>query len=72
MSVACLKKQKKNVYEIFQNKKADIILLQKAHSTKETVNKCQIEWKAVSIWQSGKIPKSSGIAIHKKTSISQR
>ena len=67
MSVACLKKQKKNLYEIFQNKKADITLLQKAHSTKEIVNKCQIEWKAVSIWQSRKIRKSSGIAIPKKT-----
>ena len=67
MSVACLKKQKKNLYEIFQNKKADITLLQKAHSTKEIVNKCQIEWKAVSIWQSPKVPKSSGIAIPKKT-----
>ena len=67
MSVACLKKQKKNLYEIFQNKKADITLLQKLHSTKEIVNKCQIDWKEVSIWQSGKIPKSSGVAIPKKT-----
>ena len=67
MSVACLKKQKKNLYEIFQNKKADITLLQKVNSTKQIVNKCQIEWKAVSIWQSGKIPKSSGIGIPKKT-----
>ena len=67
MSVACFKKQKKNLDEIFQNKKADIILLQKAHSIKEIVKKCQIEWKVVSIWQSGKIPKSSGIAIPKKT-----
>ena len=67
MSVACLKKQKKNLYEIFQNKKADITLLQKLHSTKEIVNKCQIDWKAVSTWQSGKIPKSSGVAIPKKT-----
>ena len=67
MSVACLKKQKKNLYEIFQNKKADITLLEKLHSTKEIVNKCQIDWKEVSIWQSGKIPKSSGVAIPKKT-----
>ena len=67
MSVACFKKQKKNLYEIFQNKKADIILLQKAHSTNKILNKCQIEWKVVCIWQSGKIPKSSGIAIPKKT-----
>ena len=53
--------------KFFKIKKADIILFQKSHSTKEIVNKCQIEWKAVSIWQSGKIHKSSGTAIPQKT-----
>ena len=67
MSAACLKKQKKNLDEIFQNKKAAIVFFQKSHSTNEILNNCQIEWKAVSIWQSGKIHKSSGIAIPKET-----
>ena len=48
---------------MFNNRKNDIILIQETHSTPESSRKWKNEWTGKSIWNSGPIPKSSGVAI---------
>ena len=55
--------KRQNLFQILENKKADIILLQKTHSTKEVKKKWQKKWKRKSFWHSGNTPKASGVAI---------
>ena len=45
------------------NKKTDITLLQETHSTKKAVEKWEKEWTGKCFSNSGKITKSSGVAI---------
>ena len=59
--------KQKNVFESIENKIAETISLLETHATPELKNKWQKEWKGESFWQSGKIPKSSGVEIlHKQ------
>ena len=55
--------KRQNLFQILENKKADIILLQKTHSTKEVEKKWQKKWKGKSFWHPGNTPKASGVAI---------
>ena len=48
---------------MLNNRKRDITLLQETHSTSESIRKCKNEWTGRSIWHSGPIPKSSGVAL---------
>ena len=48
---------------MLNNRKTDITLLQETHSTPESIRKWKSEWTGRSIWHSGPIPKSSGVAL---------
>ena len=56
-----LKKNKTKLFEILINKNIHIAILQETHSTKKAIN--QKEWPGKSFWNSGKISKSSRVAI---------
>ena len=48
---------------MLNNRKTDITLLQETHSTHESIREWKSEWTGRSIWHSGPIPKSSGVAL---------
>ena len=48
---------------MLNNRKNDITLIQETHSTPESSRKWKNEWTGKSIWHSGPVPKSSGVAI---------
>ena len=50
-------------FEYIINTNIDIALFQETHSTPEITLMWQKEWKGKSLWHSGPIPKSSGVAI---------
>ena len=56
-------KKRNKLFEKLINKNIDITLLQETHSTKQTTNKWEKERLGKSFWNSGKIYKSSGVAI---------
>ena len=56
-------KKRNKLFEILINKNMNIILLQETHSTNKLINKWEKEWLGKSFWNSGKITKSSGVAI---------
>lgn len=51
------------MYDLLGNRKSDITLLEETHSTQESSRKWNEERTGKSIWHSGSIPKSSGVAI---------
>ena len=51
------------MYDLLGNRKSDITLLEETHSTQESSRKWNEERTGKSIWRSGPIPKSSGVAI---------
>ena len=51
------------MYDLLNNRKNDITLIQETHSTPESSRKWKNEWTGKSIWHSGPVPKSSGVAI---------
>ena len=56
--------KRQNLFQILENKKADIILLQETHSKIEEEKKWQKKWKGKSFWHSGNTEsKASGVAI---------
>ena len=56
-------KKRNNLFKNVINKNIDIILLQETHSTNKTISQWEKEWLGKSLWNSGKISKSSGVAI---------
>ena len=56
-------KKRNKLFAKLINKNIDVILLQETHSTKQTTNKWKKEWLCKYFWNSGKITKSSGVAI---------
>ena len=56
-------KKRNKLFKILINKNMNIILLQETHSTNKLINKWEKEWFGKSFWNSGKITKSSGVAI---------
>ena len=51
------------MYDLLNNREIDITLIQETHSTPESSRKWKNEWTGISIWHSGPVPKSSGVAI---------
>ena len=56
-------KKRNKLFENLTNKNIDLILLQETHSTNKMINKWEKEWLGKSFWNSGKVSKSSGVAI---------
>ena len=56
-------RKRHKTYDFLNNRKNDITLTQETHSTPEWSRKWKNEWTGKSIWHTGPIPKSSGIAI---------
>ena len=55
--------QRKEFYQILNNKKLDIIFIQETHTNGEEIYKIRKGWNGKSIWHSGTYPKNSGVVI---------
>ena len=55
--------QRKEFYQILNNKKLDIIFTQETHTNGEEIYKIRKGWNGKSIWHSGTNPKNSGVVI---------
>ena len=54
-------KKRKKLFEILINKNTDITPIQETHSTKNLTSKLEKEWLDKSFWNSGTVPRSSGV-----------
>ena len=55
--------KRRGIFQNIINKNVQIIFLLETHSNPETSKKWEKEWKGKSIWHSGIVLKSSGVAI---------
>ena len=51
------------IFQLLQNRKVDIALIQETNSKPDAAQKWAKEWPGKSWWHSGPIPKASGVAI---------
>ena len=54
---------KRGIFQLLQNWKVDIALIQETHSKHDAAQKWAKEWPGKSLWHSGPIPKASGVAL---------